>query len=178
MFLMVQRIFFLKHNVNKRLKKEKATGQELNALAQTYFLRPKDTERMSSEAIQHYKKLCAGLSSHQKQQIINLFYNLGYITSIYPKKNSTPDIILIQGTTVSSMRERLMFLAKNIEKGIIHLKPETEIVFLVGERSLFSTETKEVLVNPSPYIKDPKWHIPKILPFDEREASKLIWDQL
>ncbi|AIL12900.1 hypothetical protein IM40_04260 [Candidatus Paracaedimonas acanthamoebae] len=162
----------------KIFEEKKATVQELNTLAQKHFLRPKNAERMSNEAIQHYKKLCSGLSSEQKKQIINLFYNLGYITSIYPKRNTSPDIILIQGSTVPNMRERLMFLAKNIEEGIILLKPETQIIFLVGERPLFSMETKDILLNPSPYLKDPHWRIPKILPHDEREASKLIWGQL
>jgi len=159
-------------------EEREATTQELNTLAQAHFLRPKNAERMSNEAIQHYKKLCSGLSKQQKEKIINLFYNLEYIASIYPKRNTNPDIILIQGSTVPNMRERLLFLAKNVEEGIIHLKPETQIVFLVGERPLFSTETKEILINPSPYLKDPNWHIPNILPHDEREASKLIWAQL
>ncbi|MBN9413465.1 MAG: hypothetical protein J0H12_06045 [Candidatus Paracaedimonas acanthamoebae] len=157
---------------------KKATIQELNALAQRHFLRPKHAERMSKEAIQHYKKLYSRLSIEQKKEIIKYFYDLGYITSVYPKRNVCPDIILIQGSTVPDMRERLMFLAKNIENGIIFFKPETQIVFLVGERTLFLTETKEVLLNTSPYLKDPHWNIPKILPLDEREASKLIWDQL
>lgn len=150
----------------------------MNTLAQAYFLRPKHAERMSDEAIQHYKKLCSGLSQRQKEQIINFFYNFGYIAPVYPKRNTRPDIILIQGSTVPNMRERLMFLAKNIEKGIVVLGSETQIVFLVGERPLFSTETKEILLNPAPYLKDPQWHIPEILPHDEREASKLVWSQL
>jgi hypothetical protein len=167
-----------KERLHQIFEEKEATVQEVNALGQAYFLRPKHAERMSDEAIQHYKKLCSGLSAPQKEEIINLFYNLGYIASTYPKKNINPDIILIQGSTVSNMRERLMFLAKNIEKGLVHLKPETQIVFLVGERPLFSTETKEVLLNPSPYLKDSNWQPPQVLPQDEREASKFIWAQL
>ncbi len=159
-------------------EQEEATIQELNALAQKHFLRPKNAERMSNKAIEHYKKLCSGLSLLQKKQIINMFYDLGYISSIYPKKNINPDIILIQGSTVQNMRERLMFLAKIIQEDLVRLKKETQIVFLVGERKLFSTETKEVLLNSKPYIQDLKWSFPKNLPKDEREASKLVWNQL
>ena len=159
-------------------EQKNATIQELNALAQKHFLRPKNAERMSTKAIEHYKKLCSGLSLIQKKQIISLFYDFGYISSIYPKNNMNPDIILIQGSTVQNMRERLMFLAKIIQKDVVHLKKETQIVFLAGERKLFPTETKEVLLNPEPYVLNLKWSSPKILPKDEREAAKLVWNQL
>ena len=67
---------------------------------------------------------------HESICKINLFYDFGYISSIYPKKNVNPDIILIQGSTVQNMRERLMFLAKIIQKDVVHLKKETQIVYL------------------------------------------------
>ncbi len=155
-------------------EREEATIQELNAVAQKHFLRPKNAERMSNKAIEHYKKLCSGLPLLQKKKIISMFYDLGYISSVYPKKNLNPEIILIQGSTVQNMRERLMFLAKIIQKNVVHLKKETQIVFLVGERKLFGTETKEVLLNSEPYVQDPKWSFPEVLPKDEREAAKLV----
>ncbi|AIK96321.1 hypothetical protein [Candidatus Odyssella acanthamoebae] len=149
----------------------------LNTFAHKTFLRPHGSERYEDRAIQHYKKLCAMLSLGQKQKLIESFRKLGGIDPLYPKKKD-PDYIVIQGATVPAMRERLMFLVKLIEDKKIKLSVNTKIIFLVGERALFQSETPDVLLNPSPYEKDPNWQRPDHLPTDEREAAKFIWFQL
>jgi hypothetical protein len=141
------------------------------------FLRPEGSERYDETAIQHYHRLCAPLSLPQKQKLIESFKKLGNINPIYPKKK-THDYIVIQGATVPTMRHRLMFLVKLIEDNKIQLSAKTRIIFLVGERSLYASETSKVLLDPFPYEKDPTWQKPAHLPKDERDAAKFIWSQL
>lgn len=150
---------------------------QLDEYAQKYFLRPKGSERLDEKAIHHYKKLCNGLSTAAKEKLLTLFNKLGYVEAIYPK-NKTPDYICIQGSTVPTMRERLMFLAKLVEEEKIILTDKTKIVALVGERPLFKSETTAVLLDPSPWQIDPMWQAPEVLPTDEREAALFIWQQL
>ncbi|MBW8308758.1 MAG: hypothetical protein K0M45_03825 [Candidatus Paracaedibacteraceae bacterium] len=149
----------------------------LNSFVHQVFLRPADSERYEKKAIQHYKKLCAPLSLDQKQSLLESFRSLGDIDSVYPV-HQTYDYIVIQGATVPTMRHRLMFLVHLIENDKIKMTVNTKIIFLVGERGLYSTETPEVLLDPSPYENDPNWQLPPILPSDEREAAKVIWAQL
>ncbi len=149
----------------------------LNSFVPEVFLRPADSERYEEKAIQHYKKLCAPLSFDQKQSLLESFRRLGDIDSVYPV-HQTYDYIAIQGATVPTMRHRLMFLVHLIENDKIKIKANTKIIFLVGERALYQSETSEVLLNPSPYEKDPKWQPPQTLPPDERQAARMIWAQL
>jgi hypothetical protein len=150
---------------------------KLNDFAQQKFLRPKGAERLDEKSLSHYKKLCAGLSVKMKEKILNLFKRLGDIDPIYPI-HKNPNYICIQGSTVSSMRERLMFLSQLVDEKKINISPTTRVVFLTGERALFKTETTTVLLNPAPFAIDPSWKAPEILPDDEAEAAKFIWAQL
>lgn len=154
-----------------------STLSQLNDYAQQHFLRPKGTERLDEKAIQHYKHLCAQLSETDKEKLFQVFNKLGYVETLYPK-NKTPDYICIQGATVPTMRERMMFLAELVETGKITLTKTTKIVALVGERRLFASETPEVLLSSAPWEIDPLWKAPEVLPTDEREAAMFIWAQL
>lgn len=150
---------------------------KLNNFAQEEFLRPNGAERVDEKSISHYKKLCRRLHVKTKEKILNLFRRLGDIGPVYPLYKN-PNYICIQGSTVSSMRERLMFLSQLVDEKKINILPETEIVFLVGERALFKSETTSVLLNPAPFAINPLWKAPKVLPDNEAEAAKLIWNQL
>lgn len=150
---------------------------KLNDFAQQKFLRPQRAERLDEKSLSHYKKLCARLSAKTKKKILSLFKQLGDIDPIYPIHNN-PHYICIQGSTISSMRERLMFLSQLVDEKKIHISPSTKIVFLTGERTLFKSETTTVLLNPAPFAIDSSWKVPQILPGDEAEAAKFIWNQL
>ncbi|WP_198027335.1 hypothetical protein [Candidatus Paracaedibacter symbiosus] len=150
---------------------------EWSDFAQKNFLRPKSSERLDKKAISHYKQLCASLPLDDKKEILNQFNQLGHIDTINPK-STTPNHILIMGSTVQNMRKRIMFLVKLIKDQKINITPETKIVALVGERPLFESETESVLLDSSPYETDPTWKAPKNLPSDEREAARFIWGQL
>ena len=156
---------------------KRATLSELNALAQENFLRPPRSERFDEVAIQHYHALCAHLSEDGKQHIIDLFAQIGDISAIYPKRPD-PVYILIYGATVPTMRNRVMFLATLFESGALNPATTAEIIFLVGERGLYASETPQVLRDPSPYPRCPGWQPPAELPHDEREAAALVWEQL
>ena len=166
--------------------KEKLTSntnfsvEELNGIAQKVFLRPKGSERLSPEAYSHYKNICSNLSFEEQQEIINLFRKIGDIEAVYPRDTDPlPDYILIQGSTVPNMRERVMFLADLITTDKLKFKESTKIVFLAGERALFDSETPDVLMNTRPFKCNPEWHIDKEdLPTDERHAAEMVWQQL
>ena len=52
------------------------------------------------------------------------------------------------------------------------------MIFLSGERELFNTETPYVLTNTEPFPMRQRWEPALNLPGDEREAAKMVWDQL
>ena len=158
----------------------KLSVTELNRIAQKAFLRPKKSERLSPEAFAHYKILCSSLSLKEQREIINLFQKIGDIDAVYPADTDPlPDYILIQGSTVPNMRQRVMFLADLIITGKLKLKEATKIIFLAGERALFASENHDVLMNTAPYKSNKEWHIQKEnLPTDEREAAEMVWHQL
>ena len=97
------------------------------------------------------------------------------ITEIMPKKDD-PDYILIYGSTVNSMRKRIMFVAKLIEKNLLSSTPE--IIILTGDRSFYEEESDEVLKNPSPYALNSDWIAPAVLPTNENELGTFLWNQL
>jgi hypothetical protein len=150
---------------------------ELNKLAQKDFLRPAKTERLSKEAIVHYKKLCAPLSLKTQDEIMDGFRKIGDIDPVYPL-TTEPNYVLIQGSTISDLRERIMFLASLVNKKKIALLPETKIVFLLGDRDLFKSETKEILLNPAPFKQSEDWTVPKTLPRNELDLGEFAWKQL
>lgn len=166
--------------VKKIVSNKEISLAELNTLAQTAFLRPKGSERLSPEALTSYKKLCSWLTKKDKQEILNLFAKIGDIEEVTPSPHeSMPDYILIQGSTVPNMRERLMFLASMVESNKINIQGSTTIVFLAGQRALFPSETKEVLLNTSPYKPNTQWKLEEEnLPTNEVDAAHLVWDQL
>ncbi|MBA3813614.1 MAG: hypothetical protein H0X26_03855 [Alphaproteobacteria bacterium] len=150
---------------------------ELNKIAQKDFLRPAKTERLSKKAIEHYKALCSPLSLQDQNEIIDDFRKIGDIEAVYPLY-SKPNYILIQGSTISSLRERIMFLASLVETEKIALLPESKIVFLMGDRDLFDYETKAVLLNPAPFKERAVWQKPEKLPANECDLGELAWEQL
>jgi len=156
---------------------QEPTLENLNAYAQSHFLRPPKSERLSPEAIAFYKTLLGLKSDEEKSEILKLFNRIGDIEAIYPSEEPI-DYILIMGSTVSSMRTRLMFLAQLFETGKIKAKSNVPIVFLTGDRDLFESETAEVLLNPSPFPLNPEWRAPKTLPTNENQLGELIWNQL
>lgn len=149
----------------------------LNKIAQENFLRPAKTERLSKEATAHYEKLCTSLSPHDREQLLDLFRKMGDMEPIDPKEKEY-EYILINGSTVSNMRERLMYFVSLLDQKKITLKPETKIVFLTGDRNLFDSETKEELLNPTPFKGREGWQPPKTLPTNEVELGEFVWNQL
>lgn len=151
--------------------------EELNIVAQKEFLRPKNSERLSQEAIAHYEKLCAPLSPADQDTILNIFREIGDIDAVYPIYKK-PQYILIQGSTISNMRERLMFFASLVEEGRIMLSPDTKIVIATGDRALFDSETEQVLLEPTPFKLREGWKRPDTLPTNELDLGEFSWDQL
>lgn len=69
-----------------------------------------------------------------------------------------------------------MFLASLIKEKRIKLN-STKIVFLMGDRNLFSSE-KTILLDPSPFNLKENWQPPATLPTNEMELAEFAWDQL
>jgi hypothetical protein len=156
---------------------EMSSLEELNKVGQEKFLRPAKTERLSKEAIQHYQRLCSSLSPEDQLEILEAFRRIGDIEPVYPLRKD-PNYILIQGSTISNLRERIMFISFLLEKEKIKLLPNTKIVFLMGDRKLFDSETKEVLLDPTPFKLRQDWQHPEILPTNELDLGEFAWGQL
>jgi hypothetical protein len=166
--------YFKNSDANQRL-----TLHNLNDIAQKFFLRPKGQERLSEASKEHYRTLSQHLSQKEKKQIIKLFQTLGNIKKRLPT-HTNPHYILIQGSSVQNMRERLMFVDEMARKGKLKYAPlnPPKVVFISGERPLFPDETREVLLNPAPYKTRKSWTSPDQLPTCESELSEFIWNQL
>lgn len=156
---------------------QKPTLENLNAYGQEHLLRPSKSERLSPEAIAFYKKLLRDKMDADKTLLLNLFEQVGDIKAIYPSDRPV-NYILIMGSTVGSMRARLMFLAQLFEEGKIQADPNVPIVFLTGDRELFKSETPEILLDPAPFALNPDWKAPKKLPTNEMQLGEFIWEQL
>lgn len=160
---------------------EKTDLLELNNFAQKNFIRPKMSERSSPEAYSYYENLF-NLWKEKKEErineIIKIFTEMGDIGEVLPSKNfKAPDYIVIPGSTIHNMRERLAFVDNIVKKKLIDIS-KTQIVFSIGYRKLFPSETKEELVNPAPYAKNPSWQAPEKLPDNENDCAEFIWEQM
>ncbi len=156
---------------------EENSLEVMNAFAQKNFLRPKNAERLSKQSIQHYKALLENVSQEQKEKLLAMFKASGVLKEVLPTIES-PDYILIMGSTIPSMRSRIMFLDRLVREGKLHLHPKTKLVFLTGDRPLFKSETKEILLNPAPFPRRSHWKAPEKLPDNERDLSPFLWGQL
>jgi len=142
----------------------------LNAIGQNVFLRPPNVER---EQLENFHRQ---FLPYTTDYVFQLFTKLGDITSVLPAK-TTYDYILINGATIPTMRLRLKALFEYINTKKIILTPQTKIIFLTGERDLFESETREVLLNPFPLQLKAGWQAPNTLPKMENEAAEWIWYQ-
>lgn len=174
----VLEIFQILHKLSPDNAKghEIPTIETLNTIAQKNFLRPRGEERLSEAAIKHYQGLCKDLSPKQKERIIRLFREIGDIDEASPKRTN-PDYILIQGSTVDNMRDRVMYVVEQLRSGKLKID-NAKIVFISGDRPLFANETQAVLLDPKPYSIRDGWIPPEKLPTNENQLSEFIWDQL
>lgn len=177
----VQQIFeiFLKKDlIKKRIRiSTNPSIADYTRIGQEIFKRPDRLERLDPKSREFYQNQIRLLTSDEKVRLKNLFRALGDIDEVLPK-SKVFNYILLNGSTVPNMRRRIHFLSEAIKSKKIELKPQTQIVFLEGERRLFSSETRQVLLNASPFRKNPSWIAPTPLPTDERDAAIMVWNQL
>jgi hypothetical protein len=160
----------INHVLNSQTPISDISLEELNAIAQVVFLRPIDKERKDirgeNEQFLPYTDLT----------VLDLFSKIGDIDSIYPQKEAYP-YILLNGSTVANMRERLKTLIELVEQKKLSIAPETKIIFLTGERDLFDEENEAQLMDPAPLKQDPSWNRPQALPVTEDQAAEWLWNQ-
>ena len=159
----------------KSLKSD--TLQSLSKVGQEVLLRPKGFDRQDPPSIRHYHELLDKLSKDDLTALVELFKKLGDVDPVFPATKKV-DYVLVHGSTVQNMRERVMFLADMISTRKLVLDPKVQVVFLEGERPLFKFEDEAILINPAPFELRPGWERPSILPKDERDAAVMVWDQL
>jgi hypothetical protein len=160
----------IEHILNSRTPAADIALSQLNDIAQVVFLRPSQTERKD---IKPLNKIYFPYTDHK---VFKLFSSIGDVGNIYPKRKHYR-YILLNGSTVQSMRERLKTLVDLINARKLLITPTTEIVFLTGERALFSEEDSKQLMDPSPLKVDPQWKMPSSFPKTEEQAARWIWSQ-
>jgi len=159
-------------------EEESYPGLELlHGFGEEYLRRPEGSERLDDTAQASYRRLIAPLSDAQRRHLVSLFDVLGDVGPVEPL-NVPYDYIFIHSSTVPNMRRRLAALATCIEKKAFEVGPSTQVIFFDGERPLFAKETLEVLLDPSPYVRDPTFTPPPTPPTDEREAAEMVYRQL
>lgn len=147
--------------------KDPLSPDERNAIAQAVFLRPAGQERQCMGPIQKF--------STYSNQLYPLFKSLGDVDTVYPKQLDY-DYILINGSTVRNMRERVKTLINLVDSGKIIMTPKTQIVFLSGDRDLFSEDKEGSLQDTQLLGCNPQFKTIK-LPKTEYEAAIWIWQQ-
>lgn len=140
----------------------------LNAIGQVAFLRKQHEERSSLVAQPRFKTYANAL--------FPLFTQLGDVEDVYPGEKEY-DYILLNGSTVLNMRERLHTLSDLVQRGAITLTSQTQIVFLTGNRDLFSPQEEGSLNDPHPFTQDSGWKPSHPLPKSEYEAAQWVWAQ-
>lgn len=160
----------IEHILNSKTPASDISLSDLNAIAQVVFLRPPQAERKD---ISPYNKI---YFPYTNRRVFALFRAIGDVGPVNPKKKSYR-YILLNGSTVKNMRERLKTLVDLIKARKLLIESGTEIVFLTGERDLFSEENLEQLMNPSPLKLDPSWKKPSSLPSTEDQAAEWVWQQ-
>lgn len=143
------------------------TPEDRNNIAQAVFLRPAGQERQNLSGKQKF--------GAYSTQLYPLFKELGDIDPVLPKQESY-DYILINGSTVKNMRERLKTLVDLVTSQKITITPNTSIVFLSGERDLFTPDKEGDLNNTSVLGLNPDFK-ETIHPKTEYEAARWIWHQ-
>ena len=149
----------------------------LHSFGEEHLRRPEGSERFDDLAKASYQRLAAPLSDKERRYLVSMFDALGDVGPVEPL-NVPYDYIFIHGSTVPSMRRRLAALATCIEKKAFEIGPSTQVIFFDGERPLFAKETLDVLLDPSPYVRDPTFTPPPTPPTDEREAAEMVYRQL
>lgn len=152
--------------------------EEMNAFAQANFLRPRGYERLAPETISHYKKLVEGLLTQEEQnKVYKVFDDLGELKDVSPFIRKV-DYVLIMGSTLESMRARIMFLNRLVREGNITLQPTTQIVFLSGDRPLLPSGNATVLTSSALNPPREDWVVPEKIPENEVDLAPFLWKQL
>ncbi len=150
--------------------KENTTLQPktMNAIGQVAFLRKSGQERKDIRLQPRFKDYAG--------ELFSLFQKLGDVDPVYPSRK-TYDYVLINGSTVKNMRERLYGLSWFVKNNMLTITPQTKIVFLTGDRDLFKPEDEGALEDCAPFNQNPNWQEPKTKPKSEYEAAQWIWQQ-
>ncbi len=147
--------------------KTELSPDERNKIAQTLFLRPVGQERQDMAVKQKFEPYSS--------QLYPLFKKLGDIDPVQPSKTEY-DYILINGATVADMRKRVKTLVNLVTSKTITITPETTIIFLSGDRDLFSAD-KEGDLNDTILLGLNTAFKPSAAPKTEYEAAIWIWQQ-
>lgn len=142
----------------------------LNDIAQVVFLRPADMERKDIHVFN------SKFLPYTTLSVFRLFQSLGDVGPLYPRQKRYR-YILLNGSTVANMRQRLKTLVDFVETKKLKLYPDTEVFFLTGERDLFPEEDEAQLMDPAPLTRNPAWGKPATLPVTEDQAAAWIWGQ-
>lgn len=145
----------------------------LNALGQKYFLRPAHLSRLQpAELTEYYKKtIFNGLSDKEidavREKIYSLLQEAGYIGEILPQAK-TFDYVLLLGSTVLNVWNRISFFNQLVQTGKVILSPDTKIILCVGERILEEYEKKDI---ETLFLQ---FNYTEVIPQDERELGKIL----
>jgi hypothetical protein len=144
------------------------SAPETLALLQEKYGRKENQERYELSQNQQIDR--------KKDKLFNSFTKLGMTKATLPSQKNY-DFIIILGSTIENMRDRVAFLLYLLKEKMISLKPTTQLLFLAGDRELFPHET---ILESKKHSFRPNWAPPSAdkLPKTEAEAALPVLDQL
>lgn len=144
------------------------SAPETLALLQKKYGRTTTQERYQLSQNQQIEK--------KRDQLFPSFAKLGMTDSALPSQKNY-DFIIILGSTIENMRDRVAFFLYLLEKKIITLTSATQLFFIAGDRELFPHEN---ILESKKHSFQPNWIAPSSnkLPKTEAEAASPVLDQL
>ncbi|MDP3935678.1 MAG: hypothetical protein Q8Q56_01620 [Alphaproteobacteria bacterium] len=141
------------------------TYEAMNSFAQMYWLRSPNKERWEIE-----NSIVLDL---QADKIIAVLRKLGMIERIDPSIKN-PDYAIILGASFNRMSTRMQHMIELIS--IEQFTPK-QIVVLTGDRPLDPFEEPPTILMEKAFTRNSSKN-PNLLPKNESEAAKFVWDQL
>lgn len=156
---------------------QKTSLQDINALCQSTFLRTPTAGQARVSLEPKYKALFAHLDQNGFKNAIEGFRKLGDVGAVYPTIKA-PHAILIQGSTLETLRERVQFLNDLVRLKKVDVSPRTEVAILDGERPTYPEETADAFLHPpSQFSILPRLGPSRKIPSDERQVSEWVWNE-
>jgi hypothetical protein len=136
--------------------------KDLLFLAQTFFKRPDGTERWNPEFQQKFQP-------YHTKEMQHLFLELGVFEKVQPLSPLPVDYLIVFGSLVERIQERISYLSSLYQKRKLNLSPQVQVILLASDRPLTPFEVSQ--------LRSIKPHTSS-LPKTEAQAIQWLWTNM